>query len=219
LNDLRLKVVALYRTGSAYIQQGDIERGLRCCDEALALKPIPYDVAMAKLFRGYGQIKAGLLDGGIAELDEAIAWFESSNLRHVRLMAALRLAEGYLRQGELASARELSEDVLIRSRATGYRYLEGLANRLLAECLAADSPALAMQHATDAQRILKAIDAQNDLAKTLVTRGKLHQLDGNFVEARALLEEAGAIFETLGTLDEPARVKLALAALQRGSST
>ena len=85
LDDRRVKIVGLYRLGSVHIFQGDIERGLRCCEEALTLNPPPFDVAMAKVFHGYGQIKAGRLDGGIAELTEAIAWFDRSSLHHVRV--------------------------------------------------------------------------------------------------------------------------------------
>ena len=213
LNDLRLKVVGLYRTGSAYIHQGDIERGLSYCDKALALKPIPYDVAMAKVFRGYGQIKAGRLDIGIADLSEAIAWLDSSHLSHVRLAPALRLAEGYLLSGENAAARALIDDVLSSSRENGYCYLEGLAHRLKAECLATESPKLAIQHVAEAEQIFKATGARNDLARSLVTHAKLCKKRGNFAEAQGLLEEAVAIFEALGTIDEPAQVRAALAAL------
>jgi class 3 adenylate cyclase/tetratricopeptide (TPR) repeat protein len=211
VNDLRLQVVGLYRTGSVHIQRGDIERGVHYCDEALALEPIPYDAAMAKVFRGYGQIKAGRLDEGIADLRQAITWFEQSRLSHVRLPAILRLAEGYLRRGEVAVARELIDDVLSNSRALGYRYLEGLAEHLMAQCLVFEAPAVAVKHVTGAHRIFEAIGARNDLAKALVTRAKLSQKDR--VEARRLLSEAMAIFETLGTIDEPARVGAALAAL------
>jgi tetratricopeptide (TPR) repeat protein len=215
VNDVRLQVVGLYRTGSVYIQRGDIERGVRYCDEALALEPIPYDVAMAKVFRGYGQIKAGRLDKGIADLRQAITWFEQSHLSHVRLPATLRLAEGHLRRGDSAIARELIDHVLFNSRASGYRYLEGLAEYLMAECLALDTPAAAVEHVTEAHRIFEAIDARNDLAKTLVTRAKLSQ--SNPVEARQLLNEAMTIFKVLGTMDEPRRVSAALDALDRGS--
>jgi tetratricopeptide (TPR) repeat protein len=213
LDDRRLKVVGLYRLGSVHIFQGDIERGLHCCEKALALDPLPFDVAMAKVFHGYGEIKAGRLDPGIAELTEAVDWFDRSHLEHVRVTPALRLAEGYLNRGEPGTARALVGDVLTISRAKGYRYVEGLAHRLLAECLAQESPTVAAEHVDAAQRIFASTGARNDFAKTLVTRAKLHQADRNFVEARALLEEAGAIFETLGTLDEPARVIAALAAL------
>src|SRR5205823_4388328 len=57
LNDLRLKAVGLWRMGSAHIQRGDLERGLQCCEEALALAPIPYDVENARAVHGYGLIK------------------------------------------------------------------------------------------------------------------------------------------------------------------
>ena len=129
---------------------------------------------------------------------------------------ALRLAEGHLSKGELATARALIDDVLTTSREQGYRYVEGLAHRLLAECLAVESPVVAVQHVTEAQQIFEAVGARNDLAKTLVTRSKLSQ--SNPSEARELLKEAAAVFKALGTLDEPARVEEALAALDRGSS-
>jgi tetratricopeptide (TPR) repeat protein len=225
LDDARLKVVGLYRIGAAHIHQGDIERGVRCCDEALSLNPLPYDVAMAKVFRGYGEIRAGRFDAGIADLTEAIAWFDRSRLHHVRVTPALRLAEGYLCRGELGTARPLIDDVLTTSRAKGYRYVEGLAHRLLAESLAQESTDAAAEHVTEAYRIFEAIDARNDLAKALVTRAKLSQ--SNRVEARRLLNEAMAIFEALneamaifealGTIDESGRVSAALAALDRAS--
>ena len=218
LDDPRLKVVGLYRIGSAYIHRGDIERGLRCCDEALSLNPLPFDVAMAKVFRGYGLIRAGRADAGIADLTEAIGWFDRSRLHHVRVTPALRLAEGYLsRAGELGTARALIDDVLTTSRAKGYRYVEGLAHRLLAECLAQASPAAAAEHVDNARRIFASTDARNDLAKALVTRACLFQDSGDLASARELLEEAAAIFKALGTLDEPIRVKEALGALEHGS--
>ena len=217
LDDARLKVVGLYRIGAAHIHQGDIERGLRCCDKALSLNPLPFDVAMAKVFRGYGQIRAGRFDAGIADLTEAIAWFEQSRLHHVRVTPALRLAEGYLLRGELGTARVLIDDVLTTSRAKGYRYVEGLAHRLLAECFAQESPIVAAQHVDAAQQIFISTNARNDLAKALITRAGLCQRSGNFGEARKLLEEAAAIFGRLGTLDEPTRVRSALASLEEPS--
>jgi hypothetical protein len=169
---------------------------------------------MAKVFRGYGQIRAGRFDARIADLTEAIAWFEQSRLHHVRVAPALRLAEGYLPRGDLGTARALIDDVLTTSRAKGYRYVGGLAHRLLAECLAQESPTVAAEHVDAAQRIFISTDARNDLAKALVIRSGLCQRSGNFAAARKLLEEAAAIFGSLGTLDEPTRVRSALAALE-----
>jgi class 3 adenylate cyclase/tetratricopeptide (TPR) repeat protein len=89
LKDLRIKVVGLWRTGAAYIHQGDAQRGVQCCNEALAAGPLPYDAAMAKAARGYGEIKLGLLDAAIADLDEASSFFESSRLRYTHARYAL----------------------------------------------------------------------------------------------------------------------------------
>jgi class 3 adenylate cyclase/tetratricopeptide (TPR) repeat protein len=67
LQDLRFKAVGWSRMGLAYIQQGNVERGLQCCNEALALGPIPRDAAWARAIRGWGKIKARQADQGIAE--------------------------------------------------------------------------------------------------------------------------------------------------------
>ena len=66
-------------------------------------------------------------------------------------------------------------------------------------------------------RILEDIGAQNDLARAIVTRAALRQNAGDVNAARQLLGQAYAIYETLSTLGEPARLKSALAALDRGS--
>src|SRR5207248_7062720 len=52
VNDLRLKVVGWWRTGSTHIQRGDFAAGLQCLDEALALAPIPFDLGMMRANRG-----------------------------------------------------------------------------------------------------------------------------------------------------------------------
>jgi hypothetical protein len=64
--------------------------------------------------------------------------------------------------------------------------------------------------------ILGRIGARNDLARAMVTRAALRQGAGDLITAQQLLDEAEAIFRELGTLDEPARVEAARAALRRG---
>lgn len=210
LDDLRLRMAALWRTASAYIQQGDTERGLQYCDSALAIKSIPFDVATAKALRGYGLVKSGRIEAGIAELQDGAAWFRTSRLSHMRLLTTLRLAESHLLRGDHASARPLAEDVLGATQLGGYVHFEGIARRLLGESLIAESQAAANAHIEAALRIFDRVGAQNDLAKALVTMAKLRQVQGKDQIARQLLEQAYAIFQKLGTRDEPARVKAAL---------
>ena len=52
------------------------------------------------------------------------------------------------------------------------------------------------------------------MAKTLVAQALLHRALGDTMGARGLLARALALFETLGTLDEPRRVQAILATLE-----
>ncbi len=211
--DLRLKAVGWWRLGSSQIEQGDLQQGLACCDEALALAPIPYDAAITHAIRGYGRIKAGQIEDGISELAEAVAWVEKSQLRYNYRRFVLWLAEAHLCRGDCTSARPLLDDVLSVSRTTGYRLLEGRACWLMADCLASDAPAIAKRYIENAVEILDGIDARNDLGKALITQAALRRREGDSEAARRLLGKAQGIFQALGTLDEPARVAAALAAL------
>jgi class 3 adenylate cyclase/tetratricopeptide (TPR) repeat protein len=214
VNDLRLKVVGWWRTGSTLVQRGDPEAGLRCYVEALALSPIPFDAAMAKAGQGYGLIKVGQVREGVTQLEEAVAWFERSNLRYTRSTWALRLVEGYLRLGERSKARVMAEEVLPVGREGGYRHLEGVAERLLAEILIPDDPPGAAEHLATATRILETIDARDELGKALLVGAELRRVAGDRDGSRELLERARAIFEELATRDDLVRARSALAALE-----
>ena len=54
------------------------------------------------------------------------------------------------------------------------------------------------------------------IARALVTRATLRQAAGDTATARQLLDKAERISQALGTLDEPARVAAARAALDEG---
>jgi hypothetical protein len=86
----------------------------------------------------------------------------------------------------------------------------------MGECLAPEAPAAAEPYVESAMGILERIGARNDLARAMVTRAALRQVAGDIADARDLLDQADAIFQAIGTLDEPARVEAARAALDRG---
>jgi len=216
LEDLRIKVVGLWRMGATYVYQGDAKPAVEYCDEALALGALPFDAAMAKAVRGYGKIKLGLVDAGIADLSESVSWFEKSRLRYTHARYSLLLAEGLLCRGDRAAARPLIENLLETSRALGYLHFEGTACWLMAECLAPEASASAEPYVEAAMKILERIGARNDLARAMVTRAALRQAAGDLAIAHDLLTQAGAIFHELGTLDGPARVEAARVALDRG---
>ena len=215
VNDLRLKVVGWWRTGSAHIYRGDPERGLRCCEEALALSPIAFDAAMIRAVRAYGLVKAGHIAAGTTELAEAVAWFARSQLHYTRSLFTLWLAEGQVALGERSQARAALATVLNTTRENGYRHLEGMAERLLGEALGPDDPT-AIEHLDLANRILEEVGARNEVAKVLVARAACHRSAGDLAAARAALEQALAIFTSLGTVDGPRLIASLLQSLADG---
>jgi len=211
VNDLRLKVVGLWRTGSTHIRRGAVDQGLQCCEEALALSPIAFDAVMAKATQGYGLIKRGDVARGVGQLEEAQSWFKQSNLRYTYAFSALWLVEGYLRQERRAEARLVLEDVLATAREVGYRHVEGVATRLLGEVLTNEDPVAATRHLDVAIAVLEQVGARNQVAKALETQSAMRRAAGDLEGARALLTRALHLFETLGTLDAIDRVRSRLA--------
>jgi tetratricopeptide (TPR) repeat protein len=194
-------------TGWTHIQRGDVATGVECCEKALALSPSPYDAAMARAALGYGLVKSGRADDGIARLQDAVDWLRTSRLMFTATWFAIWLADSHLRAGDAAAARSLVEETLATSREAGYRYFEGLTERLLGTALIDDDPTAATHHLQAALDILEPAGVRNDVAKILVAQAELRRTEGDIGSARALLERALAMFEALGTIDEPMRVR------------
>jgi tetratricopeptide (TPR) repeat protein len=213
VDDRRLKVVGWWRAGWTHIHRGDAESGIRCCEEALALSPSPFDAANAKATQGYGLLKSGAIERGVAQLEEWVAWFERSKLQLSHASFAVCLGEGYLRQGRRAEARDLFTRVLATSREAGYRHFEGISQRLLGESLIAEDPAAAAENLDAALRVLEQVGARNEIAKTMAARAELQRVLGDIEAARQTFEHALKLFESLGTLDGPVRVRAALSGL------
>ena len=214
VNDLRLKIVGWYRTGSTHTLRGDPETAVRCFDEALKLSPIPFDAALASGFKGFALAKAGKAEEGIGLLKDSLAWLEQAHIPYTSAFVGVCLAESYLRAGERGAAQAVAETVLDASRKLGYRHLEGWAERLLGVGASADDPETAAAHLERAAKLLEETGAQNELAKTLVAQAELRIADS--ATARPLLERALAIFGELGTLDGPDHARRLVADLADG---
>ncbi len=216
-DDLRLKVVAWSRTAGTQTQRGDAKAGLAACESALRLGPTPFDTAMINAVRGYALVKIGDVSSGLRTLREAVEWFERSHLLYTRSLYSVWLADSLVRSGDRESGRTLAATVLATSESVGYRHLEGVAHRVIGESLMEDDRAAATVHLERAHRVLDETGAHSELAKTLVAEAALRTARGDADDARRLLGEAGRIFEALGTIDEPDRLRAALQALPGGA--
>jgi tetratricopeptide (TPR) repeat protein len=173
---------------------------------------------MIRAVRGDGLVRIGNVEAGTTELAEAVAWFDRSHLRYTRSVFALRLGEAYLRQEEWLRARTILEEVLATCQEAGYRHLVGVAERLLGESFTTEEPTAAAAHLEAATQILAEVGARNDMARVLVAQANLCRSIGNPVGARQLLERALTLFDSLGTLDEPQRIRAALLELSKDPS-
>ncbi len=93
------------------------------------------------------------------------------------------------------------------------RYNAGFAHRLLGESVLKTNPTQAAFHFDKSIAIFREIKAENELAMAYAGYGRLHKQQGEIAQAREYLTKALEIFERLGTLIEPDKVKEELAEL------
>ena len=123
------------------------------------------------------------------------------------------LAEGYLLAGEYEKARQTSDEVIEIATRMGAKIWLGWSHRILGEVALKTNPDQAAPHFEESISIFREIKAQNKLAKAYSGMGRLHKLRGEYAEARRYLTQALEIFERLGTLIEPDKVRKELAEL------
>jgi tetratricopeptide (TPR) repeat protein len=126
------------------------------------------------------------------------------------------LGEGYLLAGEDDKARQTLEEGLEMAERHGVRYELGFAHRLLGEISLKTNPAQAAPHFEKSIAIFQEIKAENELAMAYAGYGRLNKQQGEIVRAREYLTKALEIFERLGTLNEPDKVREELAGLHEG---
>jgi tetratricopeptide (TPR) repeat protein len=129
------------------------------------------------------------------------------------LLCALNLGEGYWRAGEYAKATQTLRELLDGAERCGMQFLVGSAQRLLGEVALHTTPTEAAPHFEQSIATLHAIHAENELALAYAGYGRWHAQQGDTAPARDYLTRALEIFERLGTLGEPDKVRQALAAL------
>jgi transcriptional regulator with AAA-type ATPase domain/tetratricopeptide (TPR) repeat protein len=218
-NDLRLKVVAWSRMAASQVQRGDAKAALGSCDAATKLGPTPFDVANLNAVRGYALVKIGDFQSGLPLLHDAVKWFAGTHVLYNRSTCSVWLADSLVRSGNREGGREVATAVLATSESVGYRYVQGVASRILGESLTPDDTGAAAAHLQTARGIFEQMNARNDLAKTLLAQAAVHASLAEFDRARQLLDEAGRMFEVLGTTDEPDRVRAARQRLRGGADT
>jgi tetratricopeptide (TPR) repeat protein len=134
----------------------------------------------------------------------------------ITVIIDLYLAEGYWLAGEVDKGRQTARELLKTAECLGSMYELGYAHLLLGEMSLDTEPGQARTHFDTSIDILKKIKAENALASAYAGYGRHHKRQENTDQAREYLTKALEIFERLGTLLEPDKVRNELAELPQG---
>ena len=152
-------------------------------------------------------------DKGIEAIHSAVQMAE--NRRHMATVFLYLplLWEGYFLAGQYEKVRQKTEELIELAERFGTRGYLGNGHRVLGEVALKTNPDEAASHFEQAISIFREIKAENDLALAYSGMGRYHKQQGNTEQARENLTKALEIFERIGTLIEPDKVRKDLAEL------
>jgi tetratricopeptide (TPR) repeat protein len=197
----------------AYTWKGDLARAVEYGELAVQKAPTHADKAWAQRSLGWALCRAGEPNRGIELLITVLPIIQAGRFITAEIPLTCFLGEGHWLSGEDEQARQKLEEGLEMAERYGVRYELGFAHRLLGEISLKNNLAQAAPHFEKSIAIFREIKAENELAMAYAGYGRLQKQQGQFAEAREYLKKALEIFERLGTLIEPDKVREILAEL------
>jgi len=198
----------------AYTWKGDLARAVEYGELAVQKAPTPAEKAWAQRSLGWAWCRSGDTMRGIELLTSMLPIFRAGRFINSEIPLACYLGEGYWLAGEGDKARQSLEKGLEMAERCGFRYYAGFAQRLLGESILKTNPDQAVRHFEKSITIFREIKAENELAMAYQGYGRLHKKQAQTARAREYLTKALEIFERLGTLIAPEKVREELAGLR-----
>ena len=214
-SDNSLVVFAAWTLSMAYTWRGDPGRGVEYGELALQKAVTPADNVWAQRGLGWALCQAGEANRGVELLAAALQNFQTGHRMAGMITTTCTLGAGYWLAGEEDKARQTLEEGLEIAEHCGSRYYVGWAHRFLGEIALKANPARAVSHFEKSIAVQQEINAENELALAYAGYGRLQKQQGQLGQAREYLTKALQIFERLGTLIEPDKVREILAELPK----
>jgi len=203
-----------YTISCAYTSKGDLTRAIEYGELAVRKATTPSDRVWSQTFLAWAWCRAGEPRRGVEVLSQVVPITQAAHFVPFATFHTLWLCEGYWLTGEYDKATQTLDDLLEAAERCGMRFVIGSAHRLLGEiALTKDEVPTAATNFEKSTAILRAINAENELALAYAGYGRLQKRQGRIVDARNDLTRALEIFERLGTLIEPDNVRRELAEL------
>ena len=201
---------------TAYTMKGDLARGIEYAELSVQRAQTPADKVWAQSALALPWIKTGEIRKGIELLAELVPMYRAVGYDAGQVHPMLSLAKGYLLAKEYENARQTLEECLKLAERCRMKVGIAVAHRLLGEVALETDPVHAGPHFEKSIALLQQIKAENELAKAYAGYGRFYREQDNITRAREYLAKAREIFERLGTLMEPEKVKEALGELSEG---
>jgi tetratricopeptide (TPR) repeat protein len=163
--------------------------------------------AWAQAFLALALCRTGETRQGIGMLENLIPMYRFGRYLAGQVYGMAMLGEGYCLAGEHDKAREILEECSQLAEQHGMQYWYAWALRLLGEIAVEGNPDKAQSFFEESIAIFEKIKAENELALAYAGYGRLYKQQGKKAEAREYFTKALEIFERLGTLIEPDKVR------------
>jgi tetratricopeptide (TPR) repeat protein len=198
---------------NAYTYQGDLDRGIQYGELAVQDAPTPADKAWAQGALAWTWCRAGEPHKSIEVLAPLVEIFRGVGLVPSQLLFGSFLGDAYLLAGKYDDAKRTAEEVLEIANRHESRLFQQSAHLWLGEIALKINPDEAAPHFKKSITLSQDIKTENHLALAYAGYGRLFKQQRNAEKARAYLMKALEIFERLGTLIEPDKVRQELAGL------
>jgi len=206
-SDNSLIALMVLTLSMAHTWKGDLARGVEYGELAYQKAPTPGDKAFAQRALGWALCRTGGTSRGIELMSAALKTFRDGNWMPGIIPTMCTLGGAHWFAGEDDKARKTLQDALQIANRCGARYYVGWSDRFLGEIELKSKPDQSATHFERSIAILLEIKAENELALAYAGYGRLHKQQGQIAKAREYLMKALEIFERLGTLIEPEKVR------------
>jgi class 3 adenylate cyclase/tetratricopeptide (TPR) repeat protein len=198
---------AAWNLSIGYTWKGELARAVEYADLAVQKAPTPADKALAQRSLGWAWCRSGDTTRGIELLTTVLPILRAGRSITTEIALMCFLGEGYCLAGQDEKARQTLENVLEMAECYGMRYYAGFTCRLLGEIALKTNPTEAALHFEKSIAIFREIKAENELALAYASYGRFYRQQGDTAQTREYLTRALEVFERLGTLIEPDKVR------------
>jgi predicted ATPase/class 3 adenylate cyclase len=195
----RAQANALMLMALSRATRGEGSAGIELCEKARALSPDLFETAYILALLGKSRLESGDAVGAVADLEEAVRLADQVRSLQFRLWFRTMLGEAYVYAGELDKAIDVASEAFERSRSIQFSLGVGLAKQVLGR---AERGRGALSNAeielTDAARVLDAIGARFELARTQLELAHTARAAGQKEQDARYLNDARLLFAELG---------------------